>query len=85
MGFFDTPFSRRYIEAFSDVEIERHLGFNTEHPPLAKFTFGVTHRISTIGWASLRTRRAFARAAFSLNRAGLHGDILPGRALVSAR
>ncbi|MBK8010978.1 MAG: glycosyltransferase family 39 protein [Deltaproteobacteria bacterium] len=85
MGFFDTLFSSRFLDAFSDAEIERHLGFNTEHPPLAKFTFGIMHRILH-DWLGLTSNaQGFRAGGFLFAALSVIATFLLGRTLVSPR
>ena len=43
MGWWYVLFSNSFWKAFDDQEILKHLSYNTEHPPLVKFSIGWTY------------------------------------------
>lgn len=83
-GWWDTLFSRRFFEAFSDAEIRLRFGFNTEHPALVKLLEGVSFRVLH-GWLGLTgPAQAFRMTGFLFAALSLFATFLLGRDTVSA-
>ncbi len=79
-GWWAVLLSTRFFEAFRDAEIMKHLGYNTEHPPLAKWVFGVSHHVlHGLGIAS--DGQAFRAGGFAFAALALVATYLLGRRL----
>jgi 4-amino-4-deoxy-L-arabinose transferase-like glycosyltransferase len=83
-GWWDTLFSSRFLDAFSDVEIKKHFSYNTEHPPLVKLSLGITHRVFYRGLGVLSESTAFRLTGILFAALSLLATFLLGRLLVSA-
>ena len=83
-GWWETLFSSRFTQAFQDAEIQKHFGYNTEHPPLVKLSQGFTHRLfhRTLGFVSESTGYRLSGILFA--GLSLLATFLLGRLLVSA-
>jgi 4-amino-4-deoxy-L-arabinose transferase-like glycosyltransferase len=84
-GFFDTLFSSRFLDAFSDTEIQRAFSYNTEHPALVKILQGFTYRVfhKWLGWCS--PAEGFRMTGFLFGALSVLATFLLGRELVSSR
>lgn len=80
----DTLLSRRFLDAFSDAEIQRCFGYNSEHPPLVKLAQGITFRILHADLGLTGAAQGFRAANFGLAALSLIATFLLGRDLVSA-
>lgn len=74
-------FSSRFFEAFSDAEIMKHFGYNTEHPPLVKLSLGATYHLlhGALGVAS--PAQGFRAAGFLWGAVSVFSTYLLGRRL----
>lgn len=78
-------FSSRFFEAFSDDEIRRYFEYNREHPPLVKWTQGLTYRLFSDWTGLVSPSQGFRIAGFWFAALSMLGTFLLGRALFGAR
>lgn len=80
-GWWDVLLSERFFEAFGDAEIQKHFGYNTEHPPLVKLSFGFSHGLFTswLGWAD--DAQGYRAGGFAWAALAVFATFLLGRRL----
>lgn len=81
-GWWEVLLSSRFLEAFSDAEIQKHFGYNTEHPPLVKLSFGFSHALFTrlLGWAD--DAQGYRAGGFLWSGFAVYATFLLGRRLI---
>jgi 4-amino-4-deoxy-L-arabinose transferase-like glycosyltransferase len=84
-GFFDTLFSRRFLDAFSEAEIQRDFSYNTEHPALVKLTQAITYRVGHKWLGVTGPSQGFRLTGFLFAALSLFATYLLGAELVSKR
>jgi len=80
-AWWDTLFSKRFLEAFGDAEIKHRFGYNTEHPALVKLAQGLTHRVLTDWLGLTRPSSGYRAAGMFFAALSLLATFLLGRAI----
>ncbi|MCK6549980.1 glycosyltransferase family 39 protein [Myxococcota bacterium] len=83
-AWWDTLFSKRFVDAFGDAEIKARFGYNTEHPALIKLTQGVTYRVLHQWLGLTGPAQGFRFTGFLFGGLSLFATFLLGRALASS-
>ncbi len=83
-AWWDTLFSRRFADAFSDGEIRLRFEYNAEHPALVKLLQGISFRVlhKWLGWTG--PAQGFRFTGFAFAALSLFATFLLGRRTVSA-
>lgn len=84
-GWWDTLFSAKFADAFTDAEIVRRFGYNTEHPSLVKLTLGITHKVLHSWLGVTGPAQGFRFGGFLFAALSLFATFLLGRDLISPR